>query len=57
MKRLTVSKLWRPGSIRGGANVPHVRLTGHWLTRVGFQPGAKINVRVQDSTIVLEVAR
>lgn len=55
MKRLTVSKLWR-GTGRRGV-VPHVRLTGAWLARLGFEPGSKINVRVEGSALVLEVAR
>jgi antitoxin component of MazEF toxin-antitoxin module len=55
MKRLTVSKLWRQSGRRG--SVPHVRLTGHWLARLGFEPGSKVNVRVEGSSLVLEVAR
>lgn len=55
MKRLTVSKLWRQSG-RAGI-VPHVRLTGHWLSRLGFTPGAKVNVRVVGSALIVEVAK
>jgi hypothetical protein len=53
MKTLTVSKLWRP-SPRGGATVPHLRLTGRWLALAGFAPGAKITVAVVDGALQLK---
>lgn len=65
MKRLTVSSLYRVSGRDAqarGSRVPAVRLTGHWLTRLGFAPGVKLNVRVEQnpergSALTLEVAR
>lgn len=33
--------------------VPYIRLKGHWLTRGGFVPGTRFDVRFVDGCIVL----
>ena len=60
MKTLTVSSLHRasgPAHSVTHSRVPSVRLTGHWLARLGFTPGAKLTVRASGSALTLEVAR
>jgi hypothetical protein len=56
-KTLTVSSLyrlagsdWRPCHER----VPAVRLTGKWLTGIGFIKGAKITCRYENGTLILQ---
>lgn len=48
MRTLTISTLFRDaaqkGSITGKVRVPHLRLTGRWLERAGFAPGARVHV-------------
>lgn len=60
MKTLTVSSLSRasgPAHRPRFQRVPSVRLTGQWLARLGFAPGAKLTVRAVGSVLTLEVAR
>lgn len=60
MKRLTVSSLYRQtgrdAQVRH-SRVPSVRLTGNWLARLGFTPGAKLTVRIDGNSLTLEVSR
>lgn len=47
MRTLTVSTLYRqPRHPHGGRTqrVPHIRLSGQWLERHGFTPGARVHV-------------
>ena len=46
MRTLTVSTLYRqPARARGAVRrVPHIRLSGQWIERHGFTPGARVHV-------------
>lgn len=57
-KRITVSTATYPApslywSNKASQQVPYIRLKGHWLTRGGFVPGTKFEVRIVDGCIVM----
>ncbi len=57
-KHITVSTAFYPpvepyGYGRPFQQVPYIRLKGHWLTRGGFVPGTKFEVRFVDGCIVV----
>ena len=54
-KTLTVSSLYRQGGWQTPhERVPAVRLTGKWLTRLGFSKGAKITCRFDNGALILQ---
>ena len=59
-RTLTVSTLFRRvthtahlSSMTRNARVPHLRLTGQWLERAGFPPGARVAVHVVNGQLVI----
>jgi hypothetical protein len=57
-KRITVSTATYPPvepyrHCKPFQQVPYIRLKGHWLTRGGFVPGTKFDVRFVDGCIVM----
>ncbi len=53
-RALTVSALAR-GSEEDRNPVPWLRLSGRWLEKAGFMPGAKYIVTVEPGRLVIEV--
>jgi len=48
MRRMTVSTRWT-----GKRDVPHVRLSGDWLTKLGFAPGTRFAVQAITGRLIL----
>jgi hypothetical protein len=51
----TVYREWENNYNRTYQAVPALRLTGKWLSKLGFTPGQKVRVVVSPGTIIIEV--
>lgn len=60
-RRLTVAKLFAPAPRRSyppaaGSVVPLVRISGRWLSELGFAPGDRVRVSAEPGRLVLTLA-
>jgi hypothetical protein len=53
---VTIGSLFRTSSRGGDARVPYVRLSGHWLQRIGFDAGARLLIAPEQEKLVITIA-
>ena len=53
---VTIGSLFRTSSRGGDARVPYVRLSGHWLQRLGFDAGARLLIAPEQGRLIITIA-
>jgi hypothetical protein len=55
-RTITIGSLYRSSRTQTGQRVPYIRLSGHWLEKLGFPCGARLVIAPEETKLVITLA-